>query len=67
MYSGDKTASFLYKTLSISPYLIPYRRISSGRGKIFSFPQCADWLWGPPSLIFNGYWASFSGGKAAGA
>jgi hypothetical protein len=21
-------------------------------------------LWGPPSLLYNGYWGSFSGGKA---
>jgi hypothetical protein len=25
-----------------------------------------DWPWGPPSLLYNGYWV-FPGGKAAGA
>jgi len=23
--------------------------------------------WGPPRLLYNGYWISFIGGKAAGA
>jgi hypothetical protein len=23
---------------------------------IFSSPRRPDWLWGPPSLLFNGYW-----------
>ena len=27
----------------------------SNRDKIFSSPKCPDWLWGPPSLLFNGY------------
>jgi hypothetical protein len=31
-----------------------------GGGEIFrTYP---DWLWGPPSLLYNGYWV-FSGGK----
>jgi hypothetical protein len=42
-----------------SPGLIP----SSAR--IFSTPQHADWLWGPPSLLPSGYWGSFLRGKAA--
>jgi len=29
-------------------------------GKIFH--TCPDWPWGPPSLLYNGYWV-FSGGK----
>ena len=29
----------------------PYR----GKG-FFSSPKHPDWLWGPPSLLFNGYW-----------
>jgi len=24
----------------------------------FSFPKRPDWLWGPPSPLFNGYWIS---------
>jgi hypothetical protein len=23
---------------------------------------CPDWLWGPPSLLYNGYWQSFPQG-----
>jgi len=26
----------------------------------FSSPKCPDWLWGPASVLFNGYWGSFS-------
>jgi len=30
------------------------------RGKIFfSSTKHPDWLWGPPSLLFNGCWGSF--------
>jgi len=37
------------------------------RGKRFiSFPKHAEHLWGPPSLIFRGYWKPFAGGKVAG-
>lgn len=26
----------------------------------FSSPKCPDLLWGPPSVLFNGYWGSLS-------
>ena len=32
-------------------------------GKILR--TCPDQTWGPPSLLYNGYWVSFLGGKAA--
>jgi len=32
----------------------------------FSSPKCPDWFWGPPSLLFNGYWGSFLGVKWPG-
>jgi hypothetical protein len=32
-----------------------------------STPKRPDPLWGPPSFIFDGYWGTFSGGKAIGA
>jgi hypothetical protein len=35
--------------------------------RIFSSPRHPDRLWGPPSLLFNGYRGSFLGSKAAGA
>jgi hypothetical protein len=44
------------------------------RGRFMDFvcvkdelPQCPERLWGPPSLLFNGYQGSFPGGKAVGA
>jgi hypothetical protein len=27
--------------------------------RLFSSPKCPAQLWGPPSLLFNGYWGSF--------
>ena len=37
-----------------------------GRGKRFSSsPKHPDWIWSPPSLLFNGNWVFLLGGKAA--
>jgi len=36
------------------------RGLNPGRGKIFR--TCPDRPWGPPSLLYNGYWV-FPGGK----
>jgi hypothetical protein len=33
-----------------------------GRLRIFCFPRCSDWPWGPPSLISNGYLQLFPSG-----
>jgi hypothetical protein len=30
-----------------------------GSVRFFSFSQCLDWVWGPPSLLSNGYWVLF--------
>jgi hypothetical protein len=35
--------------------------VSSNR--FFSSPKCPDRCWGPPSLVFVGYWVSFLGIK----
>jgi hypothetical protein len=41
---------------------------STGKGwEFFSSPPRPDRLWGPPSLLSNGYQGIFSGGKAAEA
>jgi len=37
--------------------------LNPGGGEIFR--TCPDWLWGPPSLLYNGYWV-FSGGVKNG-
>jgi len=34
--------------------------------KFSSLPSCPGCLWGPPSLLFSGYWGGyFPGGQAA--
>jgi hypothetical protein len=35
--------------------------------RIFSSPRRPDRLWGPPSILSNGYRGSFPGGKATGS
>jgi hypothetical protein len=35
--------------------------------KVVSIPKLPDGLWETPSLIFNGHWSFFPGGKATGA
>jgi hypothetical protein len=37
---------------------------SSAEAKDFSSNLCPDRLWGPPSLLYNGYRGPFPGGKA---
>jgi hypothetical protein len=51
--------------LSVSP--VGYRDSNSSKGKgFFSCPKCPDRLWGPPTLLFNGYQSSFLGIKWLG-
>jgi hypothetical protein len=35
--------------------------------RILTSPCRPDQLWGPPNLLYNGYWGLFPGGNAAGA
>jgi hypothetical protein len=44
---------------TVSGYRLNYRAIevrSPAEGDDFSSSLCPDQLWGPPSLLFNGYW-----------
>jgi hypothetical protein len=50
----------------VSDYGLDDRGSIPGRGKgFFLYPLCPDGLWGPPSLLYNGYRGSFPGGKSA--
>ena len=47
-------------------YVVLWLWLYCGRDKwIFSSPKRPDGLWGPPSLLFNGYRVFYSQGKAA--
>jgi hypothetical protein len=38
-----------------------------GKAGLFCLPQCPDRIWGPPSLLSNGYWGFLPRDKAAGS
>jgi hypothetical protein len=50
---------------SLSEWIIWKRARCSACGRDEIFRTCPDRPWGPPSLLYNGYW-DFPGGKAAG-
>jgi hypothetical protein len=37
--------------------------VSDSGKRFFSTPQHLGWLWGPPSLLYNGYWGLFPRSK----
>ena len=39
---------------------------NQGKGKEVFALKCTDWLWGPPSLLFNGYRDTFPAVKRTG-
>jgi hypothetical protein len=39
-------------------YLLDHQGAISGRVRNFSLFQCSGRLWGPPSLLSNGYWGT---------
>jgi hypothetical protein len=62
-YYAGKFAYRLEKIIIVQKFQF-YRKIS---GKDNFCPKCLYRLWGPPSLVFNGYWgALFTGGKQQG-
>jgi hypothetical protein len=52
---------------TLSDYILDGRDSIPGGGKdIFLYPLCPDQLWGPPSLLSNGYQGPFRGVMRAG-
>jgi hypothetical protein len=46
----------------VTGYMLDRLGSIPGRDKrYFSSPQCPDQLWGPPTLLSNGYWGLFFG------
>ena len=54
-----------YYTVSLTNIAVTVRGSNPGGGEIFRTNP--DRPWGPPSLLYNGYRVSFTGGKAVGA
>jgi len=52
------------KTILLNFCMYTVRGLNPGGGKIFH--TCPDWSWGPPSLLYNGYWVTFPGVKWPG-
>jgi hypothetical protein len=65
--SATNLAYVAISALYVKPGLDDRDSILDRGNKFFSSPQRPDPLWGPPSLLSNGYRGSFHGGKAAGA
>jgi hypothetical protein len=50
---------------TVSDYRLDDQGSIPGTGKgFFLYPLCPDQLWGPPSLLSNGYWGTFPEVKA---
>jgi hypothetical protein len=58
---------FLSSGSIVSDYGLDDRGLIPGRGKgFFLYPLCPDRLWGPPSLLYNGYRGVLSPGVKRG-
>jgi hypothetical protein len=70
VWSEDKSRfaeTFMYSFGIATGYWLDGPGLLPGSATFFFSPQRPDRLWGPPALLYNGYWGPFPVGKMAGA